>query len=159
MQDINNRFEFGNELLDSLSGPALGTFLMAAEMAAGDKPCKYHSLYCSEYDTNTLTAGQIYNMPEPVVQTTVSLYWADGEHKGKYYGYACISIGVDWFSWGIGDPLMSALCEYFGNENFVPPEATPCEQCSGEATEPYKGQQLCDGCAYAEFQNEKETNK
>lgn len=152
MHDINKKFEFGTELLEQLSGPALGTFLMAAEMAAGDKPCKYRSLYCSEYDTNEMTAGQAYNMPEPVVRTTVDLYWADGEHKGKYYGYACISIGVDWFSWGIGDPLMSALTEIFGNENFVLPDAIPCGRCSGEATEPYKGEQLCDGCAYADYQ-------
>ena len=91
-----------------LSDFEAGTMAVAAALASNDSQAKWEPVYCSESENKwnkwTETRAEQASS-EAVVTTTVNL-----PDNG---GYVLIEVGVGWFAWGVGDPLCSAIMEYF----------------------------------------------
>jgi hypothetical protein len=101
------------------------TLIMAAALSSGKETSQWKSVYCSEHETNEWTEAEACEMSENAVVTTTVNHPSDGS-------YICIDIGSGWFSWGIGDVMASAICEFF-KEVERTPLSHPSEMLDPEA--------------------------
>jgi hypothetical protein len=97
------------EWLEGMDPAQETSLVMAAAMAHVKGP--YRMVFYGDAEQCEWPQQTAYDMV-PVKSMTITL--------PGWGGYVCIDIGIGWFSWGLGSPLNSAMCEYFADESIRP---------------------------------------